>query len=73
MSLQLADEFTTSGWVYNYPMSLQLADEFTTTGGVYNKRMSGELPDEFTTSGCKCRMRSFSAFLKKYSLIYFTL
>ena len=36
MSLQLADEFTTSGTVHNQRMSLQPEDEFTTGGWVYN-------------------------------------
>ena len=58
MSLQLADECTTTGWVYNYRR-------------VYNKRMSVELPDKFTTSGYKYRMRLFTLHFKKESGSYY--
>ena len=77
MDLQLADEFTTSWWVYNQRMSVQLLDEFTTSGWVYNCRMSLPLVDEFTTSGdelfqwYKYRMRSSSA--KVFTYLLYTL
>ena len=39
MSVQLPDEFTTTGWVYNKRMSVELPDEFTTSGYKYRMRL----------------------------------